>query len=99
MAPTLFMPFVTEVLENIKIDIPGITKCIYFSDGAGSQYKDYKNKAEWHFFATSHGKRPCDVIGGTLKRLVAKASLQGVRRENITPPLQMLIGVTKTFLV
>ena len=28
------------------------------------------------FFATSHGKSPCDGIGGTVKRLVARASLQ-----------------------
>jgi len=27
-------------------------------------------------FATSHGKSPCDGIGGTVKRLTAKASLQ-----------------------
>ena len=28
------------------------------------------------FFANSHGKQPCDGIGGTVKRLTAKASLQ-----------------------
>ena len=28
------------------------------------------------FFATSHGKSPCDGIGGTVKHLTAKASLQ-----------------------
>jgi hypothetical protein len=52
----------------------------YFSDGAVSQYKNCKKflnlcyheedfgvKAEWHFFATSHGKSPCDSIGGTIK--------------------------------
>jgi hypothetical protein len=32
--------------------------------------------AEWHFFATSHGKSACDGVGGTLKGLAAKASLQ-----------------------
>ena len=30
----------------------------------------------WNFFATSHGKSPCDGIGGTVKRLTTKASLQ-----------------------
>ena len=102
--------FVAEVLEYIKIDIPGITKCIYFSDGAGSQYKNYKNianlchhstdhgvTAEWHFYATSHGKSPCDGIGGTVKRLVAKASLQSVR--TLQRLCKCLIGVNKTFLV
>ena len=32
--------------------------------------------AEWIFFATSHGKSPCDVVGGFDKRYVAKHSLQ-----------------------
>lgn len=49
----------------------------YFSDGAASQYKnkvnllnlcmhdaDFNIKAEWHFFATSHGESTCDGIGG-----------------------------------
>jgi hypothetical protein len=58
---------------------------------AGAQYKNYKNfcnllfhkkdfyvEAEWHFFATSHEKRPCDgIIGGTVKRMARRASLQG----------------------
>ena len=30
----------------------------------------------WNFFATSHGKSTCDGIGGTVKRLTARASLQ-----------------------
>ena len=32
--------------------------------------------AEWHFLATSHGKGPYDGIGGTIKRLAARARLQ-----------------------
>ena len=58
-------------------------------DGSAAQYKnqkifinlcyhhsDFGVQAEWHFYATSHGKGPCDGIGGTVKRLAAKASLQ-----------------------
>ena len=65
------------------------TKIFYFSDGCAAQYKncknflnltfhkqDFKMDAEWHFFASSHGKGPCDGIGGTLKRLATRASLQ-----------------------
>ena len=61
----------------------------YYSVGATSQYKNYKNlvnlfyneknhdiPAEWHFFATSHGKSQYDGIRGTLKCLVFHASLQ-----------------------
>ena len=40
-------------------------------------------KAEWHFFATSHGKSPCDGVGGTIKRLVARASLQATTGNHI----------------
>ena len=61
----------------------GISKIYYFTDGTASQYNytNYKNicnllyhrddfglDAEWHFFATSHGKNACDGIGGTVKR-------------------------------
>lgn len=66
-----------------------VKKINYFSDGAGSQYKnkynflnlllhekDFGIKAEWHFFATSHGKGACDGIGGSVKRLAFRATLQ-----------------------
>ena len=37
---------------------------------------DFGLAAEWYLFVTSHGKSTCDGIGGTVKRLVTKASLQ-----------------------
>ena len=37
---------------------------------------DFGIKAKWIFFATSHGKSTCDGIGGTVKRLTKRASLQ-----------------------
>ena len=59
----------------------------YFTDGCTVQYKNYKNFAnlcnhqkdfglntKWNFFATSHGKQPCDSIGGTVKMIVSKVS-------------------------
>ena len=65
----------------LKIKYPVLQKCVSFSEGAGSQYKNYKApsnlchhesdsglKAEWNFFATYHGKNPYDGIGGTIKR-------------------------------
>jgi hypothetical protein len=64
-------------------------KIVYFCDGSVAQYKNRKKllnitchnedfgvPAEWHIFATFHGKSACDGVGGSLKRLVAKASLQ-----------------------
>ena len=60
-------------------------KISYFSDGCTEQYKTCKNfinlrhhqqdfniDAEWMFFATSHGKSPCDSVGGFVKYYVAK---------------------------
>ena len=35
---------------------------------------------EWIFFATSHGKSPCDGIGGTLKRVAYQESLKQVTK-------------------
>ena len=77
-------------------------KIIYFSDGAASQYKNPKNfinlcnhqadfgiQAEWHFSATSHGKGDCDGLGGTVKRLATKASLQRPYEDQIMTPLQL----------
>ena len=70
--------FIAKLIPDLKQVIPGLEKIKYFSDGAASQYKNYKNfvnlcfheqdfciSAEWHFFAPSHGKSPCDGIGGT----------------------------------
>lgn len=50
---------------------------------------DYEIEAEWNFFATSHGKSPCDGIGGTVKRLAARASLQATDTGHIMTPSQL----------
>ena len=72
-----------------------LKKMIYFSDGCGRQYKNYKNfmnlmkhhddfalDAEWNFFATLHGKTACDSVRGTVKMLAAHASLQQTKKAN-----------------
>lgn len=81
--------FQKHLVEFVGKELKQITKILYFSDGSGAQYKNKKNfvnltchekdfglVAEWHFFPTSHGKGACDGLGGTLKRLAARASLQ-----------------------
>ena len=40
-------------------------------------------KCTWSFFATSHGKSPCDSIGGTVKRLTSIASLHRTTTNHI----------------
>jgi len=94
--------FQKEVLQYLKQTHPNLKKIFYFSDGAASQYKNFKNltnlifhkedfdlNAEWHFFATSHGKNACDGVGGTIKREAARASLQAVTTGHILTPKQL----------
>ena len=77
-------------------------KIIYVSDGCAGQYKncynfsnichhldDFGVAAEWHFFATSHGKSAADGIGGTVKRTATKASLQRPIDNQILTPMQL----------
>lgn len=91
-----FSRFIVKFAKGL---VPCVSKLIYFSDGAPQQFKNYKNfiniynhehdfgvRAEWHFFATPHGKGPCDGIGGTLKRMAARASLQRTPDQQILEP-------------
>lgn len=45
------------------------------------------------FFATSHGKRACDGIGGMVKRLVTRASLQAPSENQIVTEEAMEVWV------
>ncbi|PSN43647.1 hypothetical protein C0J52_16667 [Blattella germanica] len=82
--------FQKKLIAFLRQKFTNINKIYYFSDGAAGQYKNKKNfinllhherefqvRAEWHFFATSHGKGPSDCVGATIKRLAVYASLQG----------------------
>ena len=75
----------------------------YISDGCAEQYKNRKNfinlcyhqqdfimDAEWIFFAASHGKSPCDGVGGFVKHYVAKRSLQRPLHDQILRYQSML---------
>ena len=94
----LFINFLKEFLPS-RLRPKNI---LYFSNGAASQYKNRKNflnlchheedfgvKAEWHFLATSHGKGACDGLGGTVKRLAARASLQKPYNDQVMTPRQL----------
>lgn len=94
--------FQQKLVSFLREKFTIINKIYFFSDGAASQFKNRTNffflcqfeedfgfKAEWHFFATSHGKGPCDAIGGTVKRLASKASLQRPFFNQITNAKQL----------
>ncbi len=93
--------FQTRLINFLKSSHDSICKISYFSDGCAAQYKNCKNflnlchhkedfdiDGEWHFFATSHGKGPCDGVGGSVKRLAARASLH--RTGGVEPILNPL---------
>ena len=88
--------------EYLKVELPHIQKLVYFSDGCAGQYKNEYNlynlcqhqkefglQAEWNFFATSLGKSPCDGLGGTIKRITARTSLQRPKEHHILTPSYM----------
>ena len=94
--------FIRIWYSSFKKNFQKWTKILYFSDGSAAQYKNRKNfvnlcyhkedfgvQAEWHFYATSHSKGPCDGIGGTVKRLAARASLQRAYHSQIMTPRQL----------
>ena len=81
--------FLKTLVPLLKQTHPQLEELIYWTDGCAGQYKnrynfinllyhmaDFGIRAQWHFFATSHGKGACDGVCGCLKRLAAKASLQ-----------------------
>ena len=81
--------FVSAPMPKIKCFIHELSKFYHFSDVCTGQYKnrfnfinfcyhkmDFNVEYQWHFFAISHGKSSCEGIGGVVKRMTAKASLQ-----------------------
>jgi hypothetical protein len=83
------MHFPKHLIVFFKESVPNISQIYYFSDSASAQYKNKNNfisichhktdfgmNAEWHFFATSQCKGPCDGVACTIKRLTARFSLQ-----------------------
>ncbi len=45
----------------------------------------------WNFFATSHGKGPCDSLGGAVKRMARQAVLS--RRVKVQSAAQMKMAI------
>lgn len=98
----IFVVFQKVFIEYVKGTNLLIKTIHYFSDGAASQYKNKKNmanlcyhdqefglQADWNFFATAHGKSPCDGAGGTIKRIIRKASLPRTAESHILTPQAM----------
>lgn len=89
--------FLGKIVEYLKEKWPSIKTVHFFSDGCSAQYKNCENFlhlcqfeqkygiiATWTFFTTSHGKSPCDGIGGKIKREAANESLRRPYENQIT---------------
>lgn len=101
--------FQRKLLQFLKDTFStNIQKISFFSDGSGGQYKNKKNfyelcqykqnhgfDTEWHFFATSHGKGPCDAIGGAFKRNAMRASIQRKFNNHITTAKELYTWATE----
>jgi len=98
-----------KTIQHLKKAVPQLEFVEYFSDGCAAQYKNRKSfhnlcehekdfgiKASWSFFATSHGKSPCDGIGGTVKRSTAMESLQQPLENQILNIKYMVAYCSKT---
>lgn len=85
----LVYAFIRKLIEVLKERFPDLEAILFLSDGCAEQYKNkanFKNvcchyddfgvKSEWHFWPTSHGKGPCDGIGGTVKRRARDSSMR-----------------------
>lgn len=94
--------FLKVILQYVKEILPDLKHIHYFNDGSSAQYKNYKNftnlclhetdfniRSEWNLFATLHGKSPFDGIGRTVKRRVARASLQATEQNHILTPFDL----------
>ena len=94
-----------QKVNNIKI-------IHYYSDGAPSQYENYKGLANlchqkldhgidavWNFFATSHGKSACDGIAGTVKQLATNASLMATEKKSSLCHLIYLTGEATIYAI
>ncbi|EFN62014.1 hypothetical protein EAG_10159, partial [Camponotus floridanus] len=70
-----------KLIPEIRKVCPRVKKVIYVTDGAKQHFKnryqmsslmrhkkDFLVDAEWHCFATAHGKGSCDGVGAIVKR-------------------------------
>lgn len=97
-----FYAFQKILLQHLQENSIITKKIVFITDGAPQHFKnrfnfinrfyfkhDFGTEAEFHFHATAHGKGPCDGLGGNLKRLASRASLQSPSNKAITNPKRL----------
>lgn len=101
---------IKSLIAELKARFKDVDQITYFSDGAPAHYKNrstfsilsyhYRNfgvKAKWNFFATAHGKGPCDGLGGTVKRKVYHENLKQDTENQIKNAEEMFKFCVKTW--
>ena len=87
--------FISLVIPTICLRNPRTNKIKFFSNlwliWCIYHEHDFNLKAEHYFFATSHGKNPCGVIAGTIKREATNASLRAAVTDQILIPEQLFL--------
>jgi len=58
---------------------------------------DFQVTARWHYFASCHGKGPCDGLAGRMKRLAMLESLRRLREESILTARQFYEWAKRVF--
>ena len=93
----------TILVDYLKENLPIVDEIFYFSDCCAEHYKnhkicinlchhqqDFNMDTEWIFFATSHGKSPCDGGWGFVKHQVVKRSLKRPLHDQLLSHQSML---------
>ncbi|KAE8749129.1 hypothetical protein FOCC_FOCC004037 [Frankliniella occidentalis] len=73
-----------HLTQYLKTSHPDAEEVEYFTDGCAVLGEIYGLKARWNLFATSHGKSPCDGVGGTVKREDSTALDQMAKPAHVT---------------
>lgn len=97
------IPEIQKVCSNVK-------KIVYVTDGVKQHFKnrfqmcnlinhkqDFNLEAEWHCYATAHGKGACDGIRAIVKREATRTSLQAKPNEAILNPEALFSWARKKF--
>lgn len=99
-----------NVIPEIKKRCPRARKIYYVSDGAKQHFKnrtnilhlmnhkaDFDIEAEWHCYATAHGKSECDGLGACLKCEATRYSLQAEPKNAILDSTSLFTWAKKKF--
>ncbi|KAK3931046.1 Pseudouridine-5'-phosphate glycosidase [Frankliniella fusca] len=100
-----------RLIAKLKETIQDLEEVHYMTDGSSAQYKnkfnalnlrkhfeDFQVRARWHFFASCHGKGPCDGLAGRMKRLAMLESLRRLRKESILTASQFYEWAKRIFV-